>query len=191
MTDQEMHKWLQRLMAGDQAAFETVYEHTCDDVYRTVSFLIGNKHDVHDVVNEVYIEMLKSLPSYDPNRSFRLWLHGLIVRQASNWRRKIWRRFRLFDRSRLQIEPEQAQPDESVLQEEAKQELTALINKLSYKLRVVIILRYYHDYSLEEIASLLDIPVGTVKSRHHLALKELRKCYFTLTDRKVEAPHVY
>jgi RNA polymerase sigma-70 factor, ECF subfamily len=191
MTDLEFHAWVRRLMDGDQAAFEAVYEHTVDDVFRTVTFLMGNTHDVHDLVNEVYIEMWKSLPSYDPNRSFRFWLHGLVIRQVSNWRRKIWRRFRLLDRSRLLEEAEPAKADEAILQEESQQELMAIINKLSYKLRVVIILRYYHDYSLEEIATLLNIPVGTVKSRHHLALKELRKRYMTFADGKVEAPHVY
>lgn len=71
MTDLEFHAWVRRLMDGDQAAFEAVYEHTVDDVFRTVTFLMGNTHDVHDLVNEVYIEMWKSLPSYDPNRSFQ------------------------------------------------------------------------------------------------------------------------
>ncbi len=191
MADLDFHAWVQRLMAGDQAAFEAVYEHTCEDVFRTVTFLIGNTHDVHDIVNEVYIEMWKSLPSYDPSRSFRFWLHGLIVRQVSNWRRKRWRRFRLLDRSRLLEKAEPAKADEAILREESQEEQMAAINKLSYKLRVVIILRYYHDYSLDEIASLLGIPVGTVKSRHHLALKQLRKNYLTQANGRVETPHAY
>ncbi|GIO28913.1 hypothetical protein J2TS6_00540 [Paenibacillus albilobatus] len=65
--------------------------------------------------------------------------------------------------------------DEAVLQSEMQHELFSLVRQLSYKLRVVVILRYFHDYALEEIADILQIPVGTVKSRHHLALKELRK----------------
>lgn len=65
--------------------------------------------------------------------------------------------------------------DKAVQQFEMQHELFSLVRQLSYKLRVVVILRYFHDYSLEEIAEVLQIPVGTVKSRHHLALKELRK----------------
>ena len=61
------------------------------------------------------------------------------------------------------------------MQTDLQQELFNLVRQLSYKLRVVVILRYFHDYALEEIADMLQIPVGTVKSRHHLALKELRK----------------
>jgi RNA polymerase sigma factor, sigma-70 family len=67
--------------------------------------------------------------------------------------------------------------DKAILQSETQHELISLIRQLSYKLRVVVILRYFHDYSLEEIAEMLQIPVGTAKSRHHLALKELRKRY--------------
>ncbi|GGD52612.1 hypothetical protein GCM10010911_07720 [Paenibacillus nasutitermitis] len=65
--------------------------------------------------------------------------------------------------------------DKAVLQSEMQHELISHVRQLSYKLRVVVILRYFHDYALEEIADMLQIPVGTVKSRHHLALKELRK----------------
>ncbi len=67
--------------------------------------------------------------------------------------------------------------DKVVLQSETQHELFSLVRQLSYKLRVVVILRYFHDYTLEEIADMLQIPVGTVKSRHHLARKELRKRY--------------
>ncbi|MFC3886548.1 sigma-70 family RNA polymerase sigma factor [Bacillus songklensis] len=175
MTEEEIRRSISRAINGDKDAFEMIYLHTRDDVYRTVSFLLSNRDDVHDVVNEIYIGLWKSLAQYDQTRPFRSWLHGLIIRQVQDWRRKIWRRWRLSNRHKemgLEEKDSAAQLDM-----ETRDELITAIHHLPYKLRVVIILRYFHEYSVEETASLLNIPVGTVKSRHHLAVKELRKKY--------------
>jgi RNA polymerase sigma-70 factor (ECF subfamily) len=58
---------------------------------------------------------------------------------------------------------------------ETRSELLELVNTLSYKHREVVIMRYFHEYSLDEITLLIEIPVGTVKSRLYTALKILRK----------------
>lgn len=65
--------------------------------------------------------------------------------------------------------------DEEVLHMETRSELLELVKTLSYKHREVIIMRYFHEYSLDEIALLVGIPVGTVKSRLHTAHRQLRK----------------
>ncbi|MGD8192206.1 sigma-70 family RNA polymerase sigma factor [Brevibacillus ginsengisoli] len=192
MTDMELYTWIKRVMNKDQAAFEILYEYTRDDIFRTVTFLMNNQSDVQDIVNEVYIQLWRSLPNYDPRRPFHLWLHGLVIRQVSNWRRKVWRMFRLLERSRLEErETELPATEHRIVMKETNQELLQAIARLSYKLRVVIVYRYFHDYTLEQIAALLNIPVGTVKSRHHLALKEMRKQYTTQGIGKVEAQDVY
>lgn len=126
-------------------------------------------------MNEVYLRMWRSFHAYDPSRPFRFWLHGITVRQVQDWKRKAWRRIRLFERNRWLHCEQFDWTDETVLQSEMQHETLSLVRQLSYKLRVVVILRYFHHYTLEEIAAMLRIPVGTVKSRHHLALGELRK----------------
>jgi len=176
MNDKELIPWLKKATYGDESAFQLVYQATHQDVYRTVAFLVVNKQDIEDIVNEVYMRMWRSFHTYDPNRPFRFWLHGIIVRLVQDWKRKTWRRIRLFERNRqLNCQQQFDWTDKAVLQSETQYELLSLIRQLSYKLRVVVILRYFHDYTLEEIADMLQIPVGTVKSRQHLALKQLRK----------------
>ncbi|CAM4190659.1 sigma-70 family RNA polymerase sigma factor [Paenibacillus tarimensis] len=175
MNDNELHIWLEKAAIGDESAFHLVYQATHQDVYRTVAFLVYNKQDIEDIVNEVYMRMWRSFHTYDPNRPFRFWLHGITVRLVQDWKRKAWRRIRLFERNRQLISEHCDWTDKAVLQSEMQHDLFGLVRQLSYKLRVVVILRYFHDYALEEIADILQIPVGTVKSRHHLALKELRK----------------
>ena len=175
MNDKELISWIEKAALGDESSFQLVYQATNQDVYRTVAFLVYNKQDIEDIVNEIYLRMWRSFHTYDPNRPFRYWLHGITVRQVQDWKRKTWRRIRLFERNRQMTFEQFEWTDKIVLQSEMQHELFSVVRQLSYKLRVVVILRYFHDYALVEIADMLQIPVGTVKSRHHLALKELRK----------------
>ncbi|MGW6147940.1 sigma-70 family RNA polymerase sigma factor [Bacillus mycoides] len=175
MDEVELKEWLYKMKFGDQEAFQVIYEYTCKDIYRTVVFLLGNQHqDVDDIVNEVYIKMWKSVTNYDMNRSFRFWLHGIVVKQVQDWRRKSWRRFRIFEKKKMYEQDRSYIMDEGILHKETRNELVEVVQKLSYKHREVVIMRYFHEYSLDEIAVLLQIPVGTVKSRLHTALKRLR-----------------
>ncbi|EJQ29992.1 hypothetical protein IE9_02650 [Bacillus cereus BAG4X12-1] len=83
MDEVQLREWLYKMGSGDQEAFQIIYEYTCKDIYRTVVFLVGSQNqDVDDIVNEVYINMWKSITNYDINRSFRFWLHGLVVKEV-------------------------------------------------------------------------------------------------------------
>ncbi|CAH2715366.1 ECF RNA polymerase sigma factor SigW [Neobacillus rhizosphaerae] len=175
MKEDDLQKWLEQMVAGDQEAFEHIYEITCKDVYRTVAFFVSNRQDIDELVNEVYIQMWKSLHTYDKNRSFRFWLHGLIVRQVKEGRRKAWRRFRIMEKNKTFLQKQDYVVDGETLQIELQSELTERVKALSYKHREVVILRYFHDYRLDEMSLLLEIPIGTVKSRLHTALKLLKK----------------
>jgi RNA polymerase sigma-70 factor (ECF subfamily) len=176
MQDQELHPWLTRMIQGDSDAFRFIYEHTKDDVYRLLVFLLNHREDAGDVMSEVYLNLHRSLPNYNFNQPFQYWLNGLVVRQANNWKRKVWRTIRLFDRAKsYAVEPASVQADERYLASEQRTEMIALVNRLPYKLREVIVLRHYRDCSLEDIAGILNIPLGTVKSRHHSAIRKLRQ----------------
>ncbi|MDU7472326.1 MAG: sigma-70 family RNA polymerase sigma factor [Paenibacillus macerans] len=177
--------WLQKLREGDEEAFRYVYDATVQDVYRIVALLIPRGQDIEDIMNEVYIQLWTSLANYDPERPFRYWLHGIVVRQVQDWKRKMWRKFRLFERhTLLEVKEEAPGTDRYALMNETGEEMRKILQRLSYKLRIVIVLRYYHEYSIAEIAQLLNLPEGTVKSRHHLALKELRKYSLFLSEDK-------
>ncbi|MEK3886205.1 sigma-70 family RNA polymerase sigma factor [Bacillus sp. FSL K6-3431] len=174
MKEDQIKEWIEGILVGDKESFQSLYKATCEDVYRTVGFLIIDKQDIDDVVNEVYIAMWKSISKYDTNRSFRFWLHGLIVRQTQDWRRKAWRRFRILERKKAFRQESSYIDEERILHKEMQSELMQYVVALSNKHREIIILRYYHDYSLDAISILLNIPIGTVKSRLHTALKKLR-----------------
>ncbi|MDK8181810.1 sigma factor [Paenibacillus sp. UMB4589-SE434] len=99
MNDQQLHIWLDRLLDGDLSAFDFIYSQTKHKVYGTVAALVSNKEDVNDIVSEIYCQLWKALPSYDRSRPFLFWLNGIVIKQVHNWRRQIWRQFRLFERN--------------------------------------------------------------------------------------------
>ncbi|MCM3288877.1 sigma-70 family RNA polymerase sigma factor [Paenibacillus sp. MER 180] len=192
MNEQEWNRWIDRLIEGDIEAFEVIYSVTKQKVYGTVSMLVSNREDVNDIVSNIYCKLWQALPSYDRTRPFLFWLNGIVIRQVQDWRRQIWRRFRLLERNRILDEKRSPDPpDELLIEQERQSELLTLINKMPYKLRVVVIYRYYCHYTNEDIAELLSIPVGTVKSRNHLALKQLRRRFGTQLEREGVIEHVY
>ena len=97
MNDKELIQWLEKAILGDESAFQLVYQETHQDVYRTVAFLVYNKQDIEEIVNEVYMHMWRSYQKYDPKRPFRFWLHGITVHLVQDWKRKTWRRVRLLN----------------------------------------------------------------------------------------------
>ncbi|PFK31627.1 RNA polymerase subunit sigma [Bacillus cereus] len=166
---------IERILSRNQEAYSELYDKTIQDVYRTAHFLIEEKVEVDDVVQEIYIQLYQSLRKYNRERPFRPWLMGLAIRQIHSYRRKRWMRLRIVKKAEEQKKPIEFDFSSDVVNKISNQKLIALIHKLPYKLKQVIILRYLHDYSQEEVANILHIPIGTVKSRIHAALKKLRQ----------------
>ncbi|GIN71799.1 RNA polymerase sigma factor [Bacillus sp. J14TS2] len=174
MDEKKIKQWITLILSGNEDYFLYLYDETCNDVYRTVRFLLIDQQDVEDVVSEVYLALWRSIKQYDSTRSFRFWLHGLIVRKSQDWRRQAWRRIRILERKKIYQQEEHLHDSETILHKETETELIQALATLSAKHREVIIMRFYHEYPLEEISVLLQIPLGTVKSRLHTALKRLK-----------------
>ncbi|MGZ7149763.1 sigma-70 family RNA polymerase sigma factor [Bacillus sp. BC08] len=162
-------------LSGNKEAYSELYDKTIQEVYKTAHFLIEDKTDVDDVVQEIYIQLYESLRKYDSKKPFRPWLIGLVIKQIHSYRRKRWMRLRIIKKAEEQRKPVQVDFSNDVVSKISNKKLIELIHKLPYKLKQVIILRYLHDYSQEEVAQILHIPIGTVKSRINAALKKLRQ----------------
>ncbi|WP_046228191.1 sigma-70 family RNA polymerase sigma factor [Paenibacillus dauci] len=178
MNELELQDCLHQMEQGDRDAFRTFYATYKDYIYRTVLLLVNRREDAADVVSEVYMALFRSLQNYNTDKPFQKWLNGLIVAQTSNWNRKLWRRFRLHLRTTAYHEDEpitQSGAETTVIRQESEHELLSLVQELPSKLRSVVIMRYYQEYSFQEVADVLDIPLGTAKSRHHQAIARLRK----------------
>ena len=175
----EQSQLLKQAALGSREAFAQLYEHTITHVSQTVHFLVDDPSAREDVIQEVYIQLYRSLAKFDQIRPFRPWLTGIIIRQASSHRRKRWMLFRLASKKARQVETIQPDFSNELLERLDNKVLLGQIEQLPYKLKQVIILRYLNEYSQEEVAQILEIPVGTVKSRINAALQKLRKASST------------
>jgi RNA polymerase sigma-70 factor (ECF subfamily) len=175
MCDQnEYTQLINIILSGNQHAYSELYERTIQYVYKNVHFLIEEKDDIDDLIQDIYIESYKSLRKYDGERPFKPWLMGIAIKQIQSYRRKKWMRLRIVKKAEGFQHAKDVDFTNQVVDKIANQFLIDLINELPFKLKQVIILRYLNDHSQEEVANILDIPVGTVKSRINSALTKLR-----------------
>jgi len=161
-------------LAGSCEAYSEIYETTIGDVYKTVLFLVANRSDAEDCVQEIYIQVHRSLGKYDVTRPFKPWLMGIVMRQVQAYRRKRWTHLRLIHKAEQFSQPMEHDFASEVVNKIANRPLLASVNSLPYKLKQVVVLHYLNENAQEEIAAILGIPLGTVKSRIHAALQKLR-----------------
>jgi len=166
---------IRRSQAGDKGAFSDLFHKYKNLVYKTAYLMLDNADDAEDVLQEVFIQVHKSLSTFQPSKgAFTTWLYRITVNHCLNRRRKRHLFVLSFDEVSPVLLTDHTSSLESQLAEEEEATQQAL-GRLSEKLRTVVILRYYWELSYAEIAQILDAPVGTVKSRLNLALKTLHK----------------
>ena len=165
-SDQEL---IELANKGDPAAFETLYCRYRDWVYRLAWRFTGNMPDALDVLQETFAYLLGKLPGFELTASMTTFLYP-VVRHVSFTIRSKSRRFT----SDEQILSEMVSPT-SEETELCRSELAAVLAILPDEQREVLLMRFVDDMSLQEIAAALDVPIGTVKSRLHNALRALRK----------------
>ena len=153
---------------GDPDAFEALYHRYRDWIYRLAWRFTGNTEDALDVVQETFSYLLGKFPGFELTSSMTTFLYP-VVRHVS---------FTIRGKSRRFVSDDEILSDlASPTSEETKHyrsELAAVLAGLSVEQREVLLMRFVDDMSLQEIAAALDIPVGTVKSRLHNALRLLR-----------------
>lgn len=91
---------IQLILSGNKEAYSELYDMTIQEVYKTAHFLIDDKADVDDVVQEIYIQLYESLRKYDSKKPFRPWLIGLAIKQIHSYRRKRWMRLRIIKKQK-------------------------------------------------------------------------------------------
>ncbi len=170
---------IQRYMAGEEGAFADLFHQYKNLVYRTAYLLLGDAQAAEDALQEVFVKVYRSLNTFDPEKgAFTTWLRRITVNHCLNVRRKRWLVSSLEDlASKLSpsvATPQPLLPEELVISQEQVETVWQAVQHLSLPLRVVVVLRYYQELPYQEIAQVLDIPLGTVKWRLHEALKTLR-----------------
>ncbi|MDE5054677.1 sigma-70 family RNA polymerase sigma factor [Niallia taxi] len=172
--DNEFIKLINLIGVGDKEACGELYEKTIQDVFKTVHFLVEEKTDIDDLVQDIYIQVFKSIKKFDVERKFKPWLMGIVLKQIKAYRRKKWMIFRTVKKVEEFKEEKELDFSTEVIEKITNKQLVKLVDELPYKLKQVVILRYLNDYTQDEISAILEVPIGTVKSRINAALTKLR-----------------
>jgi RNA polymerase sigma-70 factor (ECF subfamily) len=180
---QEEQIWILQALQGNQPAFAQLVSRYQRQVYNLAYRLLGNAEDAEDASQEAFLRAYAALPSFQLGRKFSSWLLAI----ASNLCVDILRRRRyawmsLEDVS-FRLASTVEEPSGGVLRKEEATELQRLLNRLPDKYRVVVVLRYWHDMSYEEIAAAAGLSLNTVKTRLHRARNMLARAMQEEEDR--------
>lgn len=163
---------IRRCQTGDSGAFCVLIEQYRKVLFGT-AFLMTRDHGLaEDMVQEALFRIWRGLPSFRPGGSFKAWLVRILVNEVKQLYRK--RRVQtapLGEATALSGDPDG--PAEAMLREEERHQLRQGLERLQEEHREVLILRYYADLTVPEIAKALGCREGTIKSRLHRALNRL------------------
>jgi RNA polymerase sigma-70 factor (ECF subfamily) len=161
---------------GVAGAFDALVRRHQRKVLRIAAKYVGSTAAATDVAQNTFIEVYRALPHYRANGKFSSWLYRLLLNQCRMTRRASARQDeRLRELAAVAGEELHGQSAESILLRERRREVERALGQLSDKLREVVVLRFASELSYEEISDVLDIPVGTVKSRLFAGLDKLRQ----------------
>jgi RNA polymerase sigma-70 factor (ECF subfamily) len=174
---------VRRVQRGDTAAFETLVRRHEKTIFNLVYRMLGDTEEAAEVSQEVFLSAFRAAGQFRGDANFSTWLYRIALNHAST------RRKTLNTRQRKVVPIESADPLhdpepgplEILEQQEIREKVQLALNQLDPEDAAVILLRDLQDVSYNEVADVLEIPVGTVKSRLHRArqaLKSRLKSYF-------------
>lgn len=178
MTDQEQ-LWLDQARAGDRKAFGHLVEAYQRPVINLTYRMLGNPEEAADAAQEAFLRAYTRLHQYNPDHKFSTWLFSIANHHCIDRLRKRRVTMLPIDESPLafSLDSDAPQPEEYLLTKERSQELQAMLDQLEPEYRTPLILRYWHEYSYQEIADTMEISLAAVKSRLFRARQKLADCY--------------
>src|SRR2546429_5897023 len=176
------------VLASEQDAFEVLVERYKDAVQNLAYRMLGNTTEAEDVTEEVFVRAYTQLATYKPAHKFSTWLLSIASHLAiDQLRRRRFLALPLEDVPFLDwIADVGTSPEQSALEGEQQDEVQTYLQRLPSKYRAVIVLRYWYDFSYEEIARTLDLTPALVKARLHRARELLARYMKQLSSNQEE-----
>jgi RNA polymerase sigma-70 factor (ECF subfamily) len=179
LTDAEL---LQRYAKGDEGAFREIVNRYKDGLYAFLRQFVNRPDLVEDVFQETFLQLFTSRKSFDVNRPLRPWLFTIAANKAKDALRKAHRTTTVpigtisededmsFDEMVNALGSYNTLPDDDLQRSETTAHVDGVIANMPEGLREILILAYFNKFSYKQMADVLSIPIGTVKSRLHTAV---------------------
>jgi RNA polymerase sigma-70 factor, ECF subfamily len=175
----EQQDLIDRCLTGDPAAWDLVVRTHWKRVFNIAYTFVGRYDDAEDLTQDIFVRLLRALPTYDRRANFETWLTSVSRNHCVDHYRRLRRENQRFTRD---IDPEDVpledplrRPDVTLEKENQVELIRKALARLSPTLRDAVALRDVHDLSYQEIAGRLELAEGTVKSRINRGRKELAK----------------
>jgi len=178
-------------LAGKTGAFDALVARYIEDLYGFFERFVGNSAAADDLVQETFLQVHLAAGAFDPSRNFKPWLYTIAANKGRDHLRARGRRpTHSLDASTGDedspaigslLPADNADVAEYVGDEERARLVRATIDQMPEPQRLVLVLGYYQRLPYAEIANILDVPVGTVKSRLHAAVNQFAKLWRSRT----------
>lgn len=161
--------------SGDQEAFRHIVERYQGAVYNLAYRMLGTPEEAEDAAQEIFVRIYRQLGRYDPERKFSTWTLAIATNYCIDQLRR--RRMQLVPLENIipWARTRDSGPEGEALSGESRDEMQRLLKRLPEKYRAPLVLRYWEDLSCAEIAEILGVPEGTIKTQIHRARKQLGK----------------
>ena len=184
LTDGEL---LTRYTDGEEAAFREIVNRYKNGLYAFLRLFLNRHELVEDVFQETFLQLFSSRDSFDRNRPLRPWLFTIAANKAKDALRK-WQRTNAitigtmidsedlsFDDILNTVTSDGTMPYEKLQKSETAVRVRQIIADMPDNLREILVLAYFNRFSYKQMAEILSIPIGTVKSRLHTAVGRFAK----------------
>ena len=178
-TDSEL---MQHIVSGDQAAFSELYKRYKDRMYYYFFRMLANSSELaNDFLQELFMKIIEKPDSYNPAYSFHTWLYSVANNMCKNEyrRRGIRQEYHDFEASEPHID---FLSETGIEPEQVIEKIFQTLDQLGEEHRSAFLLRYREEFSIREVAEMLGLPEGTVKSRLFNARKILAEKLNYLKD---------
>lgn len=165
---------ISRAQNGDREAFGALVEQYRDNVYRLAYRMCGNEYDADEAAQEAFVAAWRALPNFRGDAKFSTWLYRLTTNAAIDVMRREKRHQTVGDGEMVDLADDADSPQETVERTEQQEAVQKALATLSEEYREVLLLRYMEELDYAEIAEVLKLPSGTVKSRINRAKAALK-----------------
>lgn len=167
---------VEQAVNGDQKAYAELLERYRDAIYFMLLKMVNNKSDAEDLTIEAFGKAFKSIQQYTPNFAFSTWLFKIATNNCIDFIRKRKANIISIDHPTEDVEGVSSSPasnllsggldpEENLIKHQNIQLIKEVVSKLKPRYRKLIELRYFKEYSYEEISDELELPLGTVKAQ--------------------------
>lgn len=162
-----------RIADGERQALDTLYQRYAQPLFGYLLTLTADRGLAEEILQDTFVAAWRAAARFEGRASVKTWLFGIARRQAHNSLRR--RNLTLTDDTTLEQAPsDEPEPEEAVLRDADRQALSEAIMRLRPVHREVLLLAFVHELSYAEMANLLDVPLGTIRSRLSNARRLLR-----------------